>query len=88
MQIKKFTDFELRPAGTQLIIQVYKSLGSFPKVQLCGFVDQGKDLVLSIAVTIAKGFGRFHLHKRNNFHNHTPPRHQTKLTLIYQFQSV
>jgi four helix bundle protein len=59
-KIKSFRDLDVWKKGIDIVKDVYKTTGSFPKQETFGLVSQMQRCSVSIPSNIAEGFNRFH----------------------------
>lgn len=64
---KDFTSLEIYSLAEDLIIHIYKITKDFPKEEIYGITSQIKRAVISIALNIAEGYGRFHYKDKTLF---------------------
>ncbi|MFA5033426.1 MAG: four helix bundle protein [bacterium] len=67
-KIKHFSDLEVWQIGKDIVKEVYKITGSFPKEEIYDITSQIKRAVVSVPANIAEGFGRFHYLDKNKFY--------------------
>jgi four helix bundle protein len=56
--IKAFTDLIVWQEGHQLVIEIYKVTGTFPKTETFSLIDQMRRAASSVTSNVAEGFGR------------------------------
>ena len=61
---KNFEDLEIYQLAEELIIDIYRITRKFPKEEIYGITSQLRRAVVSIAVNIAEGYGRYHFKDR------------------------
>jgi four helix bundle protein len=66
-KIVNFTDLEAWKKGHELVIEVYKITGEFPKSELFGLTDQMRRCAVSITSNIAEGFSRLFYKEKLQF---------------------
>ncbi len=59
-KIKNFRDLNVWKKGIEIVKDVYKITGSFPKQELYGLVSQMQRCSISVPSNVAEGFNRFH----------------------------
>lgn len=59
-KIRNFRDLDVWKKGIEIVKDVYKITGSFPKQELYGLVSQMQRCSVSVTSYVAEGFNRFH----------------------------
>lgn len=67
-KIHSFTDLIAWKEAHKLVLEIYKSTESFPKIEIFGLVMQMRRAVISITSNIAEGFSRKSLKDKNKFY--------------------
>lgn len=60
MTIASFRDLEIWKLGKDIVVEVYRATGLFPKNEVYGLVAQMRRASVSIPSNVAEGFNRFH----------------------------
>ena len=60
MKITNFRDFEIWKLGKEIVLDVYRTTGLFPKDEMYGLVSQMRRASVSIPSNVAEGFNRLH----------------------------
>ena len=60
MGIKRYRDLNIWRKGIELVKDIYKSTGKFPKQEMYGLVGQMRRSAISIPSNVAEGFRRHH----------------------------
>lgn len=60
MTIANFRDLEIWKLGKDIVLEVYRATGLFPKNEVYGLVAQMRRASVSIPSNVAEGFNRFH----------------------------
>jgi four helix bundle protein len=60
MTITNFRDLEIWKLGKDIVLDVYRATGLFPKNEVYGLVGQMRRASVSIPSNVAEGFNRFH----------------------------
>jgi len=60
MKITNFRDLEIWKLGKDIVLEVYRTTGLFPKNEVYGLVGQMRRASVSIPSNVAEGFNRFH----------------------------
>lgn len=60
MKVKNFRDLEIWKLGKEIVLDVYRVTGEFPKEELYGLVSQMRRAAISIPSNVAEGFNRKH----------------------------
>lgn len=61
---RDFTDLEIYRLAEGLIIDIYRVSKSFPKEEIYGITSQLRRAMVSVALNIAEGYGRYHFKDR------------------------
>lgn len=61
---RDFTDLEIYQLAEELIIDIYEVTKKFPKGEIYGITSQLRRAIVSVAVNIAEGYGRYHFKDR------------------------
>jgi len=59
-KIRNFRDLELWKLGKEIVLDVYRVTGKFPKEEMYGLVSQMRRAAISIPSNVAEGFNRKH----------------------------
>ena len=59
-KIHNFRDLELWKLGKEIVLDVYRMTGKFPKEETYGLVSQMRRAAISIPSNVAEGFNRKH----------------------------
>jgi four helix bundle protein len=59
-KILSFRDLELWKLGKEIVLDVYRVTGKFPKEEMYGLVSQMRRAAISIPSNVAEGFNRRH----------------------------
>ena len=59
-KIRNFRDLDTWKKGIEIVKDIYKIVGEFPKQELYGLASQMQKSAISIPSNIAEGFNRFH----------------------------
>jgi len=59
-KIRNFRDLDIWNKGIEIVKDIYKIVGGFPKQGLYGLAGQMQKSAISIPSNIAEGFNRFH----------------------------
>ena len=59
-KIKNFRDLDVWKLGMEIVIDIYKITGKFPKEETYGLTGQMRRAAMSIPSNIAEGFNRYH----------------------------
>ena len=60
MKIMNFRDLEIWKLGKEIVLDVYRTTGPFPKDEMYGLVSQMRRASVSIPSNVAEGFNRLH----------------------------
>ena len=60
MKITNFRDLEIWKLGKEIVLDVYRTTGPFPKDEMYGLVSQMRRASVSIPSNVAEGFNRLH----------------------------
>ena len=60
MKITNFRDLEIWKLGKEIVLDVYRTTGPFPKDEMYGLVSQMRRASVSIPSNMAEGFKRLH----------------------------
>jgi len=67
MKTKSFKDLIVWQKSYELVLEIYKMTGSFPKSEIYGLSQQMRRAAVSIPSNIAEGYGRKHKTEYNQF---------------------
>ncbi len=59
-KIRSFRNLELWKLGKEIVLDVYRVTGEFPKEEMYGLVSQMRRAAISIPSNVAEGFNRKH----------------------------
>ena len=59
-KIKTYRDLNIWNAGVELVKDIYRLTGKFPKQEMYGIVSQMRRSAISIPSNVAEGFKRYH----------------------------
>jgi len=59
-KIRNFRDLELWKLGKEIVLNVHRATGDFPKEEMYGLVSQMRRAAISIPSNVAEGFNRKH----------------------------
>ncbi|MDE3224429.1 MAG: four helix bundle protein [Nitrospirota bacterium] len=59
-KIRSFRNLELWKLGKEVVLDVYRVTGKFPKEEMYGLVSQMRRAAISIPSNVAEGFNRKH----------------------------
>lgn len=65
--IESFKDLKIWQLGMDIVADVYKLTGKFPKEELYGLTSQVRRAAVSIPANIAEGFRRYHPKEHKQF---------------------
>lgn len=60
MGVKRYRDLNIWKKGIELVKDVYKVTGKFPKQEVYGLISQMRRSAISIPSNVAEGFRRYH----------------------------
>jgi four helix bundle protein len=60
MKIRSFKDLTVWQKAYQLVLKIYRSTKTFPKIEIYGLSQQMRKAAVSIPSNIAEGYGRQH----------------------------
>ena len=66
-KIRNFRDLDVWRLGKEIVIDVYKITGKYPREELYGLISQMRRSAVSIPSNIAEGFSRFHNQEYKQF---------------------
>ena len=66
-KIRNFRDLDIWRKGIEVVKDIYKVVGEFPKQEFYGLVNQMQRSAVSIPSNIAEGFNRFHNREYKQF---------------------
>jgi len=64
---RNFRDLEVWKKGMEIVREVYRSTGAFPRVERFGLMDQMRRSAVSIPSNVAEGFNRLHNKEYRHF---------------------
>ena len=68
-KVQNFYELEAWKTGHDLVLEVYKVTGNFPREEQFGMTSQLRRAASSITANIAEGFERYHFNDKQRFYH-------------------